>query len=50
MWPMREGGPHATSPHLPDCDFFAWLITSPVGFACGYLQTTSSLELTSQSL
>lgn len=33
-----------------DCGFFAWSITSPMAFACAYLQTSLSLGLTSQSL
>lgn len=33
-----------------DCGFFAWWITSPMAFACAYLQTSPSLGLTSQSL
>ena len=53
MWPVSmsgEAGPRATMPNFSDCGFFAWPVTSPVAFVCAYLQVSSGLGLTSQSL
>lgn len=37
-----EAGPRAKIPCSADCGVFAWPTTAPGGFACAYLQTSSS--------